>query len=144
MAGLCPSIHSGSVGQSLPLSCVSLSPGQNRHWGQGTSVAPPTCLLVRLNQAAMRRRPPCPWGLLCALDRDGLQLSQNALERRNNRPATSADLCGTLDPSKNVSQVHNCRDTSSEVLNDGHGGRVPEKGSDEEAQQWHPKRSHQK
>ena len=58
---------------------------------------------------------------------------------------TSVDLCGSPElESKNLNGADNCRDTSSEVLDDGLGGRVPKKGSEEEEQQWHSERNYQK
>lgn len=134
----------------LPLSPLFLFTGvpptmQIGSGGKNTSVAPLTCLLVGLNQAALRQRPHCPQSRLCALDREGLQFSQKALENRNNCPTTSVDLCGSPElESKNLNQADNCRDTSSEVLDDGLGGRVPKKGSEEEEQQGHSERNCQK
>lgn len=59
----------------------------------------------------MKQRPHLPQGPLCVLDRPDRWLPQNALEHRNNRPATCVDLCRSLEPgSENLNQV-NCRDT---------------------------------
>ena len=135
---------------SLPLSSVSLDrcgplPRADRHWGSGHLCSSPDLLTGGAQSGCFETKTSMPSSVMCTLDREVLQVSQNALEHRNNCPATSVDLHGTPEPgSENLNQVNNCRDTSSEVLNDGLGRKVPKKQSDKEVEWWHSERNHQK